>query len=100
MQFRLDDIHDLTKNQIRERTMAKFGSMVHYVVNERLDVFTKRMELIGIGECVQFGARRTWIELEDGSGPLNLTNSPFLETCSRPGVLDSFRSTLRCVVFR
>lgn len=29
--------------------MAKFGSMVHYVVNERLDVFTKRMELIGIG---------------------------------------------------
>lgn len=50
VQFRLDDIHDLTKNQIRERTMAKFGSMVHYVVNERLDVFTKRMELIGIGE--------------------------------------------------
>ncbi|KAM0746136.1 acyl-CoA oxidase [Meredithblackwellia eburnea MCA 4105] len=48
--FRLDDIHDLTKNQIRERTMAKFGSMVHYVVNERLDVFTKRMELIGIAD--------------------------------------------------
>lgn len=24
--FRLDDIHDLTKDQIRERTMAKFAS--------------------------------------------------------------------------
>ncbi|KAL8276254.1 hypothetical protein RQP46_011328 [Phenoliferia psychrophenolica] len=48
--FRLDDIHDLTKNQIRERTMAKFSSMTHYVMNERLDVFTKRMELVGIAD--------------------------------------------------
>lgn len=48
--MQLADIHDLTKNQIRERTMAKFQSMVHYVVNERLDVFTKRMELIGIAD--------------------------------------------------
>ncbi|ORY83524.1 acyl-CoA dehydrogenase/oxidase C-terminal [Leucosporidium creatinivorum] len=48
--FKLSDIHDLTKNQIRERTMAKFQSMVHYVVNERLDVFTKRMELVGIAD--------------------------------------------------
>ena len=48
--FRLDDIHDLTKSQLRERTMAKFASMTHYVTNERLDVFTKRMELIGIGQ--------------------------------------------------
>lgn len=46
--FRLDDIHDLTKDQFRERTMAQFNSMVYYVTNERLDVFTKRMELIGI----------------------------------------------------
>lgn len=30
--------------------MAKFKSMVHYVVNERLDIFTKRMELIGIAD--------------------------------------------------
>ncbi|PLW23755.1 hypothetical protein PCASD_01994 [Puccinia coronata f. sp. avenae] len=48
--FRLDDIHDLTKDQIRERTMAKFANMVHYVTTERLDVFTKRMELIGIAD--------------------------------------------------
>lgn len=25
--FKLSDIHDLTKNEIRERTMAKFRSM-------------------------------------------------------------------------
>ncbi|KAI8444493.1 acyl-coenzyme a oxidase 1 [Phakopsora pachyrhizi] len=48
--FRLDDIHDLTKDQIRERTMAKFANMVHYVTTERLDIFTKRMELIGIAD--------------------------------------------------
>jgi len=48
--FRLDDIHDLTKDQIRERTMTKFANMVHYVTTERLDVFTKRMELIGIAD--------------------------------------------------
>lgn len=48
--FKLDDIHDLTKDQIRERTMAKFANMVHYVTTERLDVFTKRMELIGIAD--------------------------------------------------
>ncbi|GAA6022005.1 hypothetical protein JCM11491_005491 [Sporobolomyces phaffii] len=48
--FRLDDIHDLTKNQIRERTMSKFATMVHYVTNERLDVFTKRMELMGLAD--------------------------------------------------
>ena len=48
--FKLSDIHDLTKTEMRERTMAKFRSMVHFVVNERLDIFTKRMELIGIAD--------------------------------------------------
>ncbi|MBW0492104.1 hypothetical protein O181_031819 [Austropuccinia psidii MF-1] len=48
--FRLDDVHDLSKDQIRERTMAKFANMVHYVTTERLDIFTKRMELIGIAD--------------------------------------------------
>ncbi|KAG0146108.1 hypothetical protein CROQUDRAFT_63131 [Cronartium quercuum f. sp. fusiforme G11] len=48
--FRLDDIHDLSKDQFRERTMAKFANMVHYVTTERLDIFTKRMELIGIAD--------------------------------------------------
>jgi len=48
--FRLDDIHDLTKDQIRERTMAKFSSMAHYVTTERLDIFTKRMELVSLAD--------------------------------------------------
>lgn len=48
--FRLDDIHDLSKDAFRERTMAKFHSMVHFVTTERLDVFTKRMELVGIAD--------------------------------------------------
>lgn len=48
--FRIDDIHDLTKDQIRERTMAKFSNMVHYVTTERLDIFQKRFELIGIAD--------------------------------------------------
>jgi len=48
--FRLDDIHDLSKDAFRERTMAKFHSMVHFVTTERLDVFSKRMELVGIAD--------------------------------------------------
>lgn len=30
--------------------LSKFASMVTYVTNEKLDVFTKRMELIGIAD--------------------------------------------------
>ncbi|GAA6009547.1 hypothetical protein JCM10207_003821 [Rhodosporidiobolus poonsookiae] len=48
--FRLDDIHDLTKAQIRERTMAKFSSMVHYVLNERIDVFQQRMNIVSLAD--------------------------------------------------
>lgn len=43
--FRNDDIHDLSKDEIRERTMEKFGSMVHYVVNEPLHEFNLRMQV-------------------------------------------------------
>ncbi|UZJ55930.1 hypothetical protein CBS101457_005250 [Exobasidium rhododendri] len=42
------DIHDLTKTQIRERTMQKIGSLVHHVTNETIDDFTKRMEVISL----------------------------------------------------
>lgn len=45
--FRLDDIHELTLDQVRQRTMAKMHSLVHYVTTEPLDVFNKRVELIG-----------------------------------------------------
>ncbi|BGP26024.1 fatty-acyl coenzyme A oxidase [Rhodotorula toruloides] len=48
--FRLDDIHDLTKDQIRERTMAKFATISHYVTSERIDDFQKRMNVISLAD--------------------------------------------------
>ena len=41
----MTDIHDLTKDEIRERTMEKFASMVYYVTNESLEVFSLRMQV-------------------------------------------------------
>ncbi|WOO77293.1 Acyl-coenzyme A oxidase 2 [Vanrija pseudolonga] len=48
--FVLSDVHDLSKDQIRERTMEKFASMVYFVTHESIDTFTKRMELVGIAD--------------------------------------------------
>lgn len=31
--FRLDDIHDLTKDEVRERTMEKFSAMVSFLTS-------------------------------------------------------------------
>jgi len=56
--FYMADIYDLTKEELRERTMAKIGSLVHCVQNETIEVFTKRMELIGLldpGFWTRFG---------------------------------------------
>lgn len=41
----MTDIHDLTKDEIRERTMEKFASMVYYVTNESLETFSLRMQV-------------------------------------------------------
>ena len=41
----MTDIHDVTKDEIRERTMEKFASMVYYVTNESLEVFSLRMQV-------------------------------------------------------
>lgn len=35
--FYLGDIHDLTKDQLRERTFEKIGSLVHHVTNESIE---------------------------------------------------------------
>lgn len=43
--FKLSDIHDLSKDELRERTMEKFASMVYFVTNESLEVFTLRMQV-------------------------------------------------------
>ena len=43
--FYLADIYDLSKDQIRERTMEKFKTLVHYVTTEPLDQFNYRMQV-------------------------------------------------------
>jgi acyl-CoA oxidase len=45
--FRLDDLHELSLDQLRERTMAKVHSLLHFVTTEPLPEFQKRMELVG-----------------------------------------------------
>jgi acyl-CoA oxidase len=42
------DIHDLSKDELRKRTMQKIQSLVHCVTNEPLDIFQKRMEIVGL----------------------------------------------------
>ncbi|KDN48547.1 acyl-coenzyme A oxidase I [Tilletiaria anomala UBC 951] len=56
--FYMGDYHDLTKDELRERTMSRIASLVHYVTNESVEEFTKRMELIGLfdpGFWTRFG---------------------------------------------
>ena len=44
--WRLDNVHDMSKDEIRESTMRKFSSIVHYVTSEKLADFQKRMAVI------------------------------------------------------
>ncbi|ORE14203.1 acyl-CoA oxidase [Rhizopus microsporus] len=56
--FKMDDIHDITKDELRERTMEKFRSLVHHLSNEPIDVFKKRMEIVSLidpGFWTRFG---------------------------------------------
>ncbi|KAL9547182.1 hypothetical protein MBANPS3_006299 [Mucor bainieri] len=56
--FKMDDIHDISKEQLRERTMEKFRSLVHHLSNESIDVFKKRMEIVSLidpGFWTRFG---------------------------------------------
>ncbi|TXT09567.1 uncharacterized protein COLE_03501 [Cutaneotrichosporon oleaginosum] len=48
--FKNNDIHDISKDEIRERTMEKFGAMVEFVTSESIEVFTQRMALVGIAD--------------------------------------------------
>lgn len=48
--FKNDDIHDLSTDEIRERTMEKFASMVYFVTTESIETFTLRMQLVGIAD--------------------------------------------------
>ncbi|KAK9453783.1 acyl-CoA oxidase-domain-containing protein [Dipodascopsis uninucleata] len=42
------DIYDLTKSQIRERTMVKISRLIHYITSEREEVSFLRLSLVGI----------------------------------------------------
>ncbi|KAF7726815.1 fatty-acyl coenzyme A oxidase [Apophysomyces ossiformis] len=56
--FRMDDIHDITKAELRERTMEKFRSMLHHLQSESVEQFKKRMEIVSLvdpGFWTRFG---------------------------------------------
>ncbi|KAI9303104.1 acyl-CoA dehydrogenase/oxidase C-terminal [Cunninghamella echinulata] len=56
--FKMDDFHDLSKAELRARTMEKFRSLVHHLQNESIDTFRKRMEVISMidpGFWTRFG---------------------------------------------
>ncbi|KAG2185200.1 hypothetical protein INT44_001990 [Umbelopsis vinacea] len=56
--FRMNDFHDLTKDQLRERTMEKFRSLLHHLTNESVNTFRKRMEVVSLvdpGFWTRFG---------------------------------------------
>lgn len=86
--FKLSDTHDMTKDEIRERTMEKvrsrhigripcestlsadrqFASMVYYVTTEELDVFYLRLEvsLLSWPDCACRVTRLTWVAYRHG----------------------------------
>jgi acyl-CoA oxidase len=56
--FKMDDVYDLSKFEIRERTMEKFRSMLYHLQNESVDQFKKRMEIVSLidpGFWTRFG---------------------------------------------
>ncbi|KAF7728495.1 fatty-acyl coenzyme A oxidase [Apophysomyces ossiformis] len=56
--FKMDDIHDISKEELRERTMEKFRSLLHHLQNESVDIFRKRMEVVSMidpGFWTRFG---------------------------------------------
>ncbi|ODQ51405.1 acyl-coenzyme a oxidase 2 [Saitoella complicata NRRL Y-17804] len=56
--FKNDDWYDLNKEQVRERTMMKFKSLIHYVTSEPETVTMMRMNLISVvdpGFFTRFG---------------------------------------------
>ncbi|KAF9970349.1 fatty-acyl coenzyme A oxidase [Actinomortierella ambigua] len=56
--FRMYDMYDLTKDELRERTMEKFRTIVHYVSAEPVPIFTMRMQTISMidpGFWTRFG---------------------------------------------
>lgn len=44
--FRMDDCHDLTRPQVRERIMTRIPSMIKYITNESVADFHKRLNIL------------------------------------------------------
>lgn len=91
--FHLADIYDLSKDQIRERTMEKFASLVHYVTTEPLDVFNYRMQVSSqpFPEITRFQTFRTAADDDHPSLRYSLSapsilgsgqDSAFISVCS------------------
>ncbi|KAI7903394.1 acyl-CoA dehydrogenase/oxidase C-terminal [Cokeromyces recurvatus] len=56
--FKMDDIHDISKAELRERTMEKFRSLLYHLQNESVETFKKRMEIVSLidpGFWTRFG---------------------------------------------
>ncbi|RCH91857.1 fatty-acyl coenzyme A oxidase [Rhizopus stolonifer] len=56
--FKMDDIHDISKEELRERTMEKFRSMLYHLQNESVETFKRRMSIVSIvdpGFWTRFG---------------------------------------------
>lgn len=44
--FRMDDVHDLTRPQVRERIMTRIPSMIKFIKNESVADFHKRLNIL------------------------------------------------------
>jgi acyl-CoA oxidase len=46
--FKMDDIHDLTRPQIRERYMTRVKNLMHYVINDSLEITKTRFNVLSV----------------------------------------------------
>ncbi len=44
--FRMDDVHDLTRPEVRERIMTRIPSMIKFIKNESVADFHKRLNIL------------------------------------------------------
>ena len=44
--FRMDNVHDLTRPQVREQIMTRLRSMANFINNEPLSTFTTRLNTL------------------------------------------------------
>lgn len=44
--FRMDDVHDLTRPEVRERIMTRIPSMIKFIKNQSVADFHKRLNIL------------------------------------------------------